>query len=193
MSIFRRENTSGFIALLLFVGVLIFVFYWRTGVEETPGDYHVKKGNYRLEDGLYEDALKEFNLALKRNPKHVNAHLGIALTYMQMGKNDEALLYFDKALELDPNLAVAYADRGILYDRLGKYALALKDYKKAMELEPRLARGPGWIWRLLHTVGEKPSSIGARAKYLEEQLKKPPEERVLRIPDEDSKQKMYKY
>jgi Tfp pilus assembly protein PilF len=193
MGLIRRENLSGFIALILFTATLVFVFYWRTGVEDTPGDYNVKKGNYRLEDGLYADAIKEFRQALQKNPEHLDAHLGMALAYMQMGEYKKALSYFNRAIELDPSFAVAYADRGIMYDRMGKFRLALQDYRKAIELEPKIAEGPGWIWRLLHTAGKKPSTIADRARYIEAELRKPPEERLLRKPDVDSQQKMYKY
>ncbi len=188
----KYRNTSGIIALILLALITGFVIYWRTTVEEIPGDYHVRKGNYRLEDGFYDQAIEEFNLALKKNPKHPHALLGLAITYMQMGKNQMALQYFNKTIELSPELAVAYADRGILYDRMGEYEKALADYKKALKLNPELAKGPGWLWRFLHNIDEKPPTIADRARYLEAELKKPPEKRVLRIPELDKKQRMYK-
>ncbi len=189
-----RQNLSGIIALILLIAVASLVIYWRTSVEDKPGDYHVRKGNYRLEDGFYDEAIKEFNLALKKNPRHEEAYLGLAITYLQMKNYDEALKYFNKTIEIAPNMAVAYADRGILYDRMGKYELALKDYRKALELEPKLAKGPGWLWRFLHNIPKKPPTIKQRADYIEAQLKKPPEERVLSIPEIDNKNsRLYKY
>jgi tetratricopeptide (TPR) repeat protein len=192
-NIFDKNNRNGFIAILIFLGIVVFIFYWRTNVEETPGDYNVKKGNYRLEDGQYERAVEEFNTALNKNPDHIQAHLGLAVTYMQLGRYEEAIKYFNRAIEIDPTLAVAYADRGILYDRMGKYSLALRDYKRALELEPEISKGPGWLWRFLHNVKEKPPTIADRAAYIEAELKKPAEERLLSVPELDRKQKMYKY
>ncbi|HHN65853.1 MAG TPA: tetratricopeptide repeat protein [Nitrospirae bacterium] len=187
-----RNNLSGIIALVLFISVVAFVIYWRTGVEDVPGDYYVKKGNYRLEDGQYEDAIKEFNLALQKNPQHHMAYLGLALSYMQMGKNKKALEYFNRTISLKPDLAVAYADRGILLDRMGEHEKALSDYKKALKLDPDLAKGPGWLWRFLRNIHERPPTIADRARYIEEQLKLPPEKRLLRVPEIDKQQRMYK-
>lgn len=188
----KNANATKIIVLLLFVGIVGVIVYWRTGVEEVPGDYHVRKGNYRLEDGQYEQAVEEFNLALREKPDHVDAHLGLAIAYMQLGNDPEALREFDRVLAIDPAHAVAYADRGILYDRTGRYEEALASYKKAIELDPTVLEGPGWLWRFMRNIDEKPPTIKDRADYLEAELKKPPEKRLLHLPAEDEKQRMYK-
>lgn len=105
------------VALLIGTGALL--VYWRVGQEDTVGDYQVKQGNYRLEDGQYEQAIAEFQTALQSNPDHLGAGLGLALTYTQMGRSAEALEAFGEILERDSGYAVAYANRGILLDRLG--------------------------------------------------------------------------
>ena len=69
-ALLRRENRLGLFVLLLFAAVVAFVLYWRTAVEDTPGDYHVKTGNYRLQDGQYDRAIAEFELALEANADH---------------------------------------------------------------------------------------------------------------------------
>jgi len=189
---FLETNRGGIIALIVIIGIAAFVYHWRTGVEQVPGDYEVKKGNYRLEDGQFDEAIKEFENALTKNPDNRGAHHGLAVTYMQMGNNDEALKEFDRVIELDPSSAVAYADRGILQDRMGRYEQALKDYRKAIYLDPDIAEGPGWIWRFMHNVDKKPPTIADRAGYIEAELAKPPEERVLKVPEIDQRQRMYK-
>jgi len=177
------------IGLLVLVGL---IFYWRVGVEKNPGDYNARTGNYRLEDGQYEEAVKEFSEALEKNPEHAMARLGLAVTYMQMDKDKEAMQEFNLVIEKNPELAPAYADRGILYDRMGEYAKALADYKKALELDPKILEGPGWLWRFMRNIDEKPPTIRDRAAYLEAELAKPKEERLLQIPEQDEKQRMYK-
>lgn len=189
---FIEKNRGGLIALLVVIGIAAFVYYWRTGVEQTPGDYEVRKGNYRLEDGQFREAIDEFKDALERNPDHKGAHLGLAVTYMQKGENDKALEHFNRLIELDPQNAVAHADRGILHDRMGRYEEALKDYKRAIELNPRIAEGPGWLWRFMRNIDERPPTIADRAAYLEAELAKPPEERLLKVPEIDEEQRMYK-
>ena len=62
---FRASKLSGLVVLLILIGVGGVFTYWRTGVETVPGEYEVRKGNYRLEDGLYDEAEREFTLALE--------------------------------------------------------------------------------------------------------------------------------
>ena len=192
-ALFRSENRVGLLVLLLFVSVLAFVLYWRTAVEDTPGDYHVKTGNYHLEDGQYDRAIAEFELALEANADHPLAYLGIGLALVHQERYEDSLEAFGHALALDDSLAVAYADRGILHDRMGRHDAALQDYHRALSLDPKLADGPGWLWRFLRNMPERPPTIADRAAYLEAELSKPPEDRVLRLPEIDAQQRMYKY
>jgi len=179
-----------YIALILVI--LGLLFYWRTGVEQIPGDINVRAGNYRLEDGLYDEAAKQFSEALQKTPDHAMARLGLAVTYMQTGKDPEALQEFNLVIEINPELAAAYANRGILYDRSGQHEKALADYRKALELDPEILEGPGFLWRFMRRIDEKPPTIEDRADYLEAELAKPEAERVLKVPDLDEKQRMYK-
>jgi tetratricopeptide (TPR) repeat protein len=186
---FDKRAVPYIVGLLVLIGL---IFYWRVGVEKNPGDYNVRTGNYRLEDGQYEEAVKEFSEALEKNSEHAMARLGLAVTYMQMDKYDEAMQEFNLVIENNPELAPAYADRGILYDRMGEYRKALADYRKALELDPEILKGPGWLWRFMRNIDKKPPTIRDRAAYLEAEFAKPEEERLLKIPEEDEKQRMYK-
>jgi tetratricopeptide (TPR) repeat protein len=186
---FDTKAVPYIIGLLAIIG---FVLYWRIGVEKIPGDYDVKKGNYRLEDGQYEEAAEEFSEALGKNPDHAMARLGLAVTYMQLGKESEAMQEFNLVIKNNPDLAPAYADRGILYDRMGEYEKALADYQKAIELDEEILEGPGWLWRFMRNIDEKPPTIKDRAAYLEAELAKPEGERLLQVPELDEKQRMYK-
>ena len=186
---FDKKGIPWLIGMLLIAGL---VFYWRAGVEQKPGDINVRTGNYRLEDGQYDEAIKEFSEALEKNPEHFIARLGLATTYMQMEKYMKALQEFDLVVGQAPELAAAFANRGILYDRLGEHRKALADYKKAMELDPEILEGPGFLWRFMRNIDEKPPTIKDRAEYLEAELAKPESERLLKVPSEDEKQRMYK-
>ena len=87
-------------------------------------------------------------------------------------------------------LAAAYANRGIVHDRDGRYEEALKDYIRALSVDEEAVEGPGVIDKILYEAN--PSSVRKRAKYLFAQLKKPESERVMRIPEIDAKERMYK-
>lgn len=187
-----RDKWIAALVLGIVLGTGAAFVYGRVAGDSDPGDFEVRTGNYRLEDGLFDQAIAEFTAALEKNPEHTGAHLGMAVTHLQMGELEEAVAWFDRVLALDPEMAVAYADRGIAWDRLGEHEKALADYRQALALDDQMTKGPGWLWRFLRNVHEKPPTIADRADYIEAELAKPPEERLLRLPEQDSKQRMYK-
>jgi len=187
-----NKNTLIVIITLSILGIVGFYYYKYTVMENTPGENRYRLANKYLEDGNYDEALQIFDELLVENAEYKEAHLAKAITLLQMGWLDESRRSFDRAIRLDNNYAQAYADRGILNDRDGRYEAALHDYRKALKLDPELAEGPGWLWRFLRNIPDRPPTIADRAVYLEEQLKKPESERLLRVPELDSKQRMYK-
>jgi tetratricopeptide (TPR) repeat protein len=177
---------------LLLVAIFAVGYYLNDVREAVPGGNQNRLANSYLEDGKLDRALATFDEAIAQNPDYAESHRGKAITLMLLDRFDEARALFDRAIELDPASALAYANRGTLNDRAGRYAEAIRDYRKAAALNPKLATGPGWLWRFLRNVHEKPPTIVDRANYLEEQLAKPPAERLLRVPELDAQQRMYK-
>ncbi len=191
--VWNEKKTQGVIYLLILTGIFAFVYYWRVGSVDNTGEYNVRVGNYRLEDGNYDGAIEEFDKSLEMNAENVNAVFGKAVAYMMSNDSEEAFEFYAKAISMDSEYAPAYANRGILNDKLGLYEEALDDYRRALTIDPDIAKGPGKLWRFMRNIKDKPPTIYDRAVYIQEQLKLPPEERLLRVVSEDEKQRMYKY
>ncbi len=188
----NKKNMLAVIVVLSVCGIFAYYYHKYTILETTPGENQYRLGNKRLEDGNYEEALQIFDQVLAEHTEYKEAHLGRAITLLQMERFGESRESFNTAIRLDNQYAQAYANRGILNDRVGQHAAALHDYRKALELNPELAEGPGWLWRFLRNIHEPPPTIADRADYLEAELKKPENERLIRVPELDSKQRMYK-
>jgi tetratricopeptide (TPR) repeat protein len=171
------------------VGVMIWDSFF---VEKIPGNTAYQQGNTLFEDGEYEQALRQYDNALVKQPEAPHYVRAKARTLMQLGRNDEALAWFDRAVLLQPYFGGAYANRGILYDRVGRYELAIADYEKALQLDEAVAEGPHWLTRFLRNQPEQPPTIRQRAEYLKQELAKPADQRVLRVPEVDAKQRTYK-
>ncbi len=193
---------------IILLGVATFVMFsiWmmvRNYEDQTAGDYEVRQGDIFLSDEKYVDAIKAFDEALKLQPNHRGALGGQAVALMAMEKYDEAeslLTYLigflrETLSDDDPTgrgaLAAAFANRGIIKDRQGRYEAALKDYIESIRVDRDLADGPGVIEQILY-YDKKPSSVLKRAEYIYKQLKLPENERVMRYPEEDAKQRRYK-
>lgn len=189
------------VLLTLGAGVLFLIFGQHLTME--PGDFETKMGDQRLEDELYDEALAHFDQALVEAPDHRGALMGRALVFIQSERYPEAIAELDYLVDfLSENLedddltgrgvlAAAYANRGIVHDRLGQYEKALEDYVAALKVDEETVEGPGIVHKILHG-SERVSTVRDRAIYISEQLKLPEEERLLRLPELDDRQRMYK-
>ena len=183
---------------LFSVWTLVMVFF-----SEEPGDYYTREGDIRLGEGKHDEAIASFNKALGEAPDHRGALMGRALVFIQTSKFREAtseltylIDFLAKTLEEDDRtgravLASAYANRGIVNDRRGSYEKALADYITALKTDEGTLSGPGLFDKILYG-NSMPSTVRKRAAYIEQQLALPPEKRLLRLPEEDAKQRMYK-
>jgi len=191
-------------ALLTIGGGLIAVTIW--GVVggypgAVPGNYETRQGDILLEDGKFAQAQDRFEAALAANPQHHGAMMGRAIALLQQDRAPEAEAAFDALITLLEDaaagdagggaLAAAYANRGILFDRNRQPERALADYRRALAADAEAVSGPGLIDRVLYGTPE-PATVAKRVAYLEAQLRLPPEQRVLSVPEIDSRQRMHK-
>ena len=197
-----------FIFLMAILTVVGFIFWDIIGdfVNRPPGDYQTEVGDLRLREGLYDEAMAAFDTALEQTPDHRGALMGRSLVFIATERYDEAideLNYLierlEAGLEAEPDdatgqgaLAAAYANRGIVHDRLGHYETAFDDYISALKVNAGATLdGPDVFQKLLY-AGEHVSTVRDRARYLYEQLQLPEDQRLLRVPELDEQQFMYK-
>lgn len=161
-------------------------------VERIPGNTAYQEGEIFFEDGEYQRALEKYDEALEAKPDAPHYVRAKARALMQLERYDKALRWFDQAVELQPFFGGTYANRGILHDRMGEYERAVEDYEKAIELSEEVAEGPHWLIRFLRNQPEPPPTVADRLAYLKQELAKPEDERLLRVPEVDEKQRTYK-
>ena len=180
------------VALVLTVGWVGWSILDSFILGRAPGDTAYLDGETLFSDEHYERALAKYDEALAAAPGHAAARRGRARSLLQLGRLKDSLAAYDALVATEPELGANHANRGILLDRMGLHEEALAAYRKALELEPELAEGPNWLTRFFRLQPEKPPTIAERARYLAEQLSKPPEERRLRWPEKDAEQRSYK-
>lgn len=189
--------------VVLIIVTMIGSDLYKETFQRPPGDFEVQMGDNRLSEGKYEEALKEFDAALRASPDHRGALMGRSIVYIQTERYPEAIAeltylinFLKGSLESDDTtgwatLAGAYANRGIVHDRTGRYQKALDDYIHALKTDAEAVDEPGVIHKILY-ADPNPSSVRKRAQYLYEQFQKPPGERLMRVPEIDAKQRMRK-
>ena len=74
--------------------------------------------------GKHEEAIKQFNLALKLDAEHVNSlhNKGVSLAALQ--KYEEALVAYDLALQIDPSYEKLYMAKGYVLMQEGEHTQA---------------------------------------------------------------------
>jgi len=193
--------------IILMIALIVVVVIGTDGLKSffsrPPGDKETESGTLRLEDGLYQEALAQYDMALTVSPNHRGALMGRALVFIRTEKYSQALSeldhlikYLRKTIEKDDTtgygvLAAAYANRGIVHDRMGQYKKALDDYVWSLQTDHETVEGPGVIDKILYGT-ERVSTVRDRAKYIYEQLQLPEDKRIMRIPELDEKQRMHK-
>lgn len=94
----------------------------------------VEQGMGNCQSGRYDQALKDFNEALKLKPNDPMLTTYRGVVYYAKGQNDLAMKDFNRAIEIDPKCGKAYYQRGMIYDNQEKYPQAVTELKKAKSL-----------------------------------------------------------
>jgi tetratricopeptide (TPR) repeat protein len=90
-------------------------------------------------------ALRDYDEALKLNPRNAGAYVNRAITLGQTDRFDEALKDYAEALRLNPKQWQAYYNRSADFSEQGQLEEALADLNKVTELNPTFV--PAYITR----------------------------------------------
>jgi len=71
-----------------------------------PLFYYRNLGGVFWMTGRYEEAVSAFKKVIQRSPDHITVHLGLAATYIMMGREQEARAEAAEVLRIDPNFSL---------------------------------------------------------------------------------------
>ncbi len=113
---------------------------WSHEIEVYPGRValsYVDRGVELSALGRYDEALKDFDAAIRISPDFMQAYNDRGVTLMRLRAYPEAVRDFDIALSYDPQNPGIYQNRGISYFHLGQYGRAVDDLEKAASMSPK--------------------------------------------------------
>ena len=99
----------------------------------------IKRGLALTDEGLYEEAIQEFNKAIEIDSKDPSGYFYRGNTYAEKGDNEKAIADFTTAIELDPENANSYYNRGLCYSEKRDFDKAIADYTRTIEIDPNYA------------------------------------------------------
>jgi len=102
---------------------------------------HVELARRYLQQGNVEQAIAEYEVALRLDPQLVEAYVDLGNLYLREGNPELALESYQKALDIDPSQIKAHLGMGDAYLLLGQYDVAAYHYQIVIEHDPDVA-GP---------------------------------------------------
>ncbi|ADG67688.1 Tetratricopeptide TPR_2 repeat protein [Planctopirus limnophila DSM 3776] len=101
-----------------------------------PVRMHVAYGQWNERSGNSKEARASYDEAIEKNPKSVDALLGLARLDILGGRHADAETLIAKAAKQAPQNAQVRATRGQLFESRGEWALAIEEYRAAVKLAP---------------------------------------------------------
>jgi len=96
---------------------------------------HYDYATFLFREGKIDQAITEFQTALKHSPKHPEAHYHLGRALFVKGDFEGAKMHYLETARLDPKAPVHNA-LGVVYVRLGQTSEAIAQFKEALRLRP---------------------------------------------------------
>lgn len=97
---------------------------------------HRALGNLALDQGHFEDALRQFDAALELDREDVGARFLLGVTHRRMGHFEDAAARFAEVAEVDAGYPGLALERGLLFEASGRSEEALREYEAALVAAP---------------------------------------------------------
>jgi cytochrome c-type biogenesis protein CcmH/NrfG len=131
------------------------ITFWEDIIKKSPNKprAHNNLGAVYYSQGRMEDALREFQLALRIKPDFADAHNNLGSVYAAQGLMDKATREFQSALLLKPDYADAHYNLGKFYFASGRMDEALREFQAAVKLKPDYADAHNNLGAVYETLG----------------------------------------
>ena len=97
---------------------------------------HINLGIALEQTGRREQARKEYEAALRLNPKLAQAHVNLGNLLAETGEREKALAHYQAGVELKPNALLPRLNLGTVLVELGRFPEAMSQYERAARLDP---------------------------------------------------------
>jgi tetratricopeptide (TPR) repeat protein len=89
-----------------------------------------------MSDDKMEDAIRDFDLALRLDPTYVDAWIKKGYAHFHLDEYTVAVSCYDKALQIDVNNAEAWNLKGLAFYRMKNYEKAIQACENAIDFDP---------------------------------------------------------
>src|SRR5882762_6461192 len=96
--------------------------------------FYYRGAAYYVSNQDDDSAIRDFDEAIRRNPKFADAFNSRGAAFMRKQDYDRAIQDYDQAIGLNSKFGPAYSNRGIAYRNKGDFEHAIRDYDQAIRL-----------------------------------------------------------
>lgn len=143
-SISRQAATAAMVVLLVTLATLtvIQISYWKSSftlfshaIKVTKGNWvaHHNLGRLLLNEGKTDEAIEQFNAAIKAKPSHALAFLGLGVAWHFKKEFALSVQSFKSALMFEPTAREANLGLGLVYNDMGDMENAMEQYRILQE------------------------------------------------------------
>lgn len=104
-------------------------------------DLYLFRGHANLKNGLFEEAAKDYDEAVRKDPGNADAINARGYAKHKLGRDEEAIKDYDEVLRQHPDFSTGFRNRADAKHKLKMHEEALKDYDEAIRLDPDEALG----------------------------------------------------
>ena len=119
------------------------------------------------ENGMIDQAIHHYRIALQQRPEFVDAHVNLATALRDTRQNEEALEHFNEAIRLDPVCVTAHNNMGNLLAEDGLYSDAEHPLRLAIKYAPQSLESHNNLGRVLARQGRLMSAESQFRKSLD--------------------------
>jgi predicted Zn finger-like uncharacterized protein len=108
----------------------------------TPFQRHLAQGHRYFRDKKYDEALKQYNLAIRSDPDKYEAYYWRGQLFVLRKEYEKAIQDMSRVLELNPSYRQAHRTLGWAYCEAGRYDEAIQALDRSIDLDPK----DGWTF-----------------------------------------------
>jgi len=142
---------------------------WSKTVVQSPdsGVAHGSLGRAYQEQGRFEEAIAEYETAVKLMPHHFKAYYNLGVAYDQLGSTDKAVDNYKKSIRIYSGFANAHFNLANIYHKRGLIDDAIRHYTRVLALVPDDLEARNNLGVALAMQGKLDQAISAWRKVLQ--------------------------
>jgi tetratricopeptide (TPR) repeat protein len=152
--VWRRAARCGWGVLLGFS-----VAFNLLATTEHCAEAHTIRGDDLGVAGRHQEAIEQYEQALRIEPDYARAHNNLGHELRQTGKIEEAIAHLQQALRIKPDLAEAHNNLGLALGQAGRMEEAIAHFEQALRIKPDYAEAHNNLGTVLGQAGRIQEAI----------------------------------